>query len=325
MSGTSVARSASCGKDAEMNENTRKITINGNATINIERAEATPDEQSIGQIVNHDEDVLVDNKTTFRELLEVLRGCPEAIDAEKIEQECKEEDARLVRLKENLGEDYEGDGEADTDIFKKEKRRPGAVQLWDNYHRVAAFTGGDSGKLEVYANGYAVYDNGDRRTVVWVPDCGSTTYYFGPLRDNEREYLKQKSDIGEDVLGPEPWYVALTIAGEDSIERNLIHPKTKASASALGTEDEDIKPDYRWRCGGHIETPEEALIRKENERERREALTERQKEVYDMYMQGLNQYQIGEKLGIAQNAVHYHIEGIKKKLKKNPEIFFTKY
>ena len=193
VSRTSVASGASCGKDAEMNENTNNITINGNVNISIEGAEAAPAAQNIGQVVNHDEDVLVDNKTTFRELLEVLRRCPEAVDAEKAERECKEEEERIARVMENLGEDYDEGGETDTDIFKKEKRRPGAVQLWNNYHRVAAFTIGENGKLDVYTNGYAVYDNGDRRTVIWVPDCGSTTYYFGPLRDNEREYLNQKS------------------------------------------------------------------------------------------------------------------------------------
>ena len=290
-----------------------EIAINGNVIVNENIKD--PECQPVEQIVNHDEDVLVDNKTTFRELLEVLRGCPEAIDAEKTEQECKEEEARLTRLKENLGEDYDEAGEADTAIFKKERRRPGAAKLWNNYHRVAAFPVGENGKLDVYTNGYAVYDNGDRRTVVWVPDCGSTTYYFGPLRDNEREYLNQKSDVGEDVLGPEPWYVALTIAGEDSIERNLIHPKSKASASASEVEDDDIKADYSWRCGGHIETPEEALIRKENERERREALTEKQREAYVMYYEeGLNQYEIAEKLGISQQSVRERLNGALKKL-----------
>ena len=298
-----------------MNENTNNITINGNVNISIEGAEAASVSQDIGQVVNHDEDVLVDNKTTFRELLEVLRGCPEAIDAEKTERECKEEEERLARLMENLGEDYDEAGEADTDIFKKAKRRPGAVQLWNNYHRVAAFTIGENGKLDVYTNGYAVYDNGDRRTVIWVPDCGSTTYYFGPLRDNEREYLNQKSDVGEDVLGPEPWYVALTIAGEDSIERNLIHPKSKASASASDVEDDDIKPDYSWRCGGHIDTPEEAFIRKENAKERRAALTEKQREAYVLYYEeGLNQYEIADKLGISQQSVRDRLNGALKKL-----------
>ena len=283
-----------------------EITINGNLTINAgnieEAAEAVQDKTEL-PVVNHDEDVLIDNSTTFRGLLDTLRGCPEAVNAEKVEIERRRQEAEEAKKKASLGDLYgEYADDTEKEEFKREKRRPGAISLWNMYHRVASYEATGKGQIDVYANGYAVYDNGCRRTVIWVPDCGSTTYYFGPLRDNERDYLCQKSDIGEDILGPAPWYVALTIAGEDSIERNMIHPKSKASASAF-EEVDDIKPDYSWRCGGHIETPEEALMRKETERERRESFTERQKEVYALYMEGYTQTKIAETLGISQPAV----------------------
>ena len=308
-----------------MKENTG-ITINSNVTINIETA---GNAEAAQPIVNHDEDVLVASETSLFELLEVLRNCPDAVEAEKDEIECKEEEAKLARLKEVIGKDFDVNSDASENAgnqgegFSKGKRRPGPVQLWNNYHRVATCAIGTDGRIDVYTNGYAVYDNGDRRSVIWVPDCGSVTYYFGQLRDNEREYLKQKDEVGKDILGAAPWYIALTVAGEDSIERNLVHPKSQASASAFEAIEEGIRPDYSWRGGAHIETPEEALIRKENERERREALTGKQREVYDLYFnEGLTQRQIAEKLGISHRAVGFRLKGALEHFEKNPEKFF---
>lgn len=326
-----------------MNERTN-ITINGNVTINIESpADVTqPKNNSVPQdaadnaqtdqnepLINHDEDNLIDNETSFFGLLDVLRNCPEAIEAEKDEVERKQQEAEQERLKAILGEDYDLYAEQATDGnhkdgFKKADRRPGPVQLWKRFHRVAAKGIGTDGQLDVYTNGYAVYDNGDRRTVVWVPDCGSVTYYFNPLRDNEREYLKQKESIGEDVFGPLPWYHALTVAGEDSIERNLVHPKSAGTASASEESDEDVKPDYSWRPGGHIETPEEALLRKETREEMLAMLTEDQRTVVSMhYFEGFKQKEIAAQLGIDPTSVRDRLKCAKKKLGKNIEkIFF---
>lgn len=312
-----------------------EITINGNVTINggIEDARDTQAAQNETAkqetpAVNHDEDVLLDNSTSFFGLLDFLRTCPDAVNAEKDEAERKRQAAEQEKLKKVLGDDYADyveQTEANSrDDFKKEKRRPGAIQLWNNYHRIASKEIGEDGKLDVYTNGYAVYDNGNRRTVIWVPDCGSVTYYFTPLRDNEKQYLKQKDELGEDLFGPLPWFHALMVAGEDSIERNLEHPKSVGTTSeALEDEDYDVKPDYMWRGSAHIETPEEYVMRLERERERREALTEKQREVYEMYFnQGYTQQQIADILGIAQQSVQDRINLILKKLGNIEKYFF---
>lgn len=315
-----------------MNERTN-ITINGNVTINIESpADVTqPKNNSVPQdaadnaqtdqnepLINHDEDNLIDNETSFFGLLDVLRNCPEAIEAEKDEVERKIEDEKEARLKSLLGEDYEDS----RDEFKKADRRPGPVQLYNKYHRIAHKDMSNNAYCDVYENGYAVFDDGDRRTVVWVPDCGSITFYFTPLRENEKEYLKQKETVEEDVTGPAPWYVAVSVAGMDSITRNLEHPKSKGNSSASESDDEDVKPDYVWHCGGHVETPEEALIRKENEMERRAMLTSKQKEVYDLYNMGYTHEQIGSMLGIDRTAVTHRLKGVKKTFRENREKFF---
>ena len=46
---------------------------------------------------------------------------------------------------------------------------------------------------KVYANGYAVYDNGSGRTVVWLPDCTSFTYYFVKPKESEIGIVPENS------------------------------------------------------------------------------------------------------------------------------------
>jgi len=41
-----------------------------------------------------------------------------------------------------------------------------------------------------YSCGYAVYDNGSGRTVMWLPDCVSFTYYFDEATDAEKGIMK---------------------------------------------------------------------------------------------------------------------------------------
>ena len=317
-----------------------EITINGNVTINNGIADARTEEAQSNQnslneqttqtipFVNHDEDKLIDNETTFFGLLDILRGCPEAVDAEKSELEAKNQEAKQKKLKESLGDRYEdfvGENGAGRDEFKKEKRRPGAVQLWNNYHRIAALNIGEDGRLDVYTNGYAVYDNGDRRTVVWVPECGSTTYYFTPLRSNEMEYLTQKESLDEDVFGQLPWYHALMVAGEDSIERNLEHPKSVGTTSIADKPEEwEAREDYRWNCGAHFDSPEEAYLKKEAAEERRRALTEKQKKAYIMYYEeGMTMEKIAAIEGVDWTTIKERLRAARNIFKKDREKFFS--
>ena len=60
---------------------------------------------------------------------------------------------------------------------------------FSNPSLIARIKIGPDGVCEVYSNGYAIYDNGNRKTVVWVPDCGNATYYFGALKDKEKEVV----------------------------------------------------------------------------------------------------------------------------------------
>lgn len=76
------------------------------------------------------------------------------------------------------------------------------------------------GGCRVYENGYAVYSNGCGTTVLWLPDCCSFTYQFGELSDDEKHYMPQRNVIGAEILGEQPWYIAVTLRGDHQVERN---------------------------------------------------------------------------------------------------------
>ena len=302
---------------------TMEITINGNVTINNNETNNTQAQQEERKPLDRTNEVLISNETSFSDLIRILSDRPEALAASRIEAEEKEREAEEERKRKAYGDDY--DLLAGERTLEKADRRPGAVQLRLYEPMIARLEMSSGGCCEVFSNGYAVYDNGNRKTVIWVPDCGSVTYYFGPLKEKEKEYLKQKDEIGEDILGPAPWYNALIIAGEDSIERNLIHPKSVGTVGgASENEDSDTVPDYIWRGSSHIETPEEYVMRMERKREALELLTEDQKEAIILhFVEGYKQKDIAKMLGIDPTSVRDRIKCAKVKLGRNFEKIFS--
>ena len=267
----------------------------------------------------------ITERTTYSELLSILRSRPETIEAAEVEKAEREREAKETRMREIFREDYDDvikpDEETAVDMLVKAKRRPGAIQLRENVPCIARIDLG-GGSIEVFANGYSVYDNGDRKTVLWVPDCGSTTYFFGQLRENEKLYQDQKSEIGEDILGPAPWYNALVIAGENSIERNLEHPKSFGTRSD-GDEDEwEEKANYRWVSCTHFDSPEEALLKKEQAEQIKVqvnvALSKKQHDaVRAYYYDDLTQEEAADVLGISQSSFNERLSNAKTALEKN--------
>ena len=299
------------------------VTVSQNNGVQAEMA--ARDTRIERQPIDRSSEVLIPNETSFNGLIAILRGKPEAIEASLIEAEEKEREAKEAeeeRKRKAYGEDYElifGDKKTAKDnALEKADRRPGPAYLRKYEPMVAKIEFSDGGFCEVFANAYAVYDNGNRKCVVWVADCGSAIYYFGPLKEKEKEYLDQKKELGEDELGPLPWYNALVIAGEDRIEYNMTHPKSKGSASDTENPEEwENKENYRWSCGAHIDGPEEAYLKKEAAEERRQALSEKQREAYVLYYEeNYSQEEIAEKMGIAQQNVSKYLGNAIKKIKK---------
>ena len=88
----------------------------------------------------------------------------------------------------------------------------------------------------VYSNGYAVYDNGSGRTVVWVPACTSFTYYFDKMKESEKGgEIKETFELPEGLLESQPWPIAVTLIGDHRVEQNSMN----RTGSRTGTKDYD--------------------------------------------------------------------------------------
>ena len=269
-----------------------EIRINGNISINGKSncQNSSPAEEPIG---------LLDNETSLKELLAHL-------------QKCAGEDETLV----------------------KAKRCPGSQQLRNGHTLVAQITVGEA-SCEVYENGYGIFDNGDRKTVIWIPDCPKAARYYYPLTYDEQCKEKQRlrgentntegdrivvgTESGEDRLTEEqlagmPWYFAAVIAGENRIENNLEHPMSVGNRSDGYAE--DCGPSrYSWSCGARFQNPEDAIIEKEEKAERCASLSDKQREVYQLYyVDNFTQEEIAETLGITQQAVNDRLESARKKI-----------
>ncbi len=184
----------------------------------------------------------------------------------------------------------------------------------------------------VYANGYAVYDNGSGRTVVWVPACVSFTYFFDPMKESEKgDEIKQSIDLPEGFLESQPWNLAITLIGDHRVEQNSMN----RTGSRTGTKDYDsddngdkdgdaedaleksYQNEYNWREDQVGEDPETIYIRKETRREMLESMTPEQREVFLLYYKyGYKQKEIAKMLGIDRSSVRSRLDYAVKKVKK---------
>ena len=182
-----------------------------------------------------------------------------------------------------------------------------------------------------YSCGYAVYDNGSGRTVMWLPDCVSFTYYFDEATDAEKGIIPDKDTLPDGLLEMLPWVMAVTLIGEHRIEANSMN----RTGSRNGTKDYDSDDNgdkdgdaeaalektyekaYVWREDRIGESPETIFIRKETRREMLESMTDKQREVFTLYYyDGLKQREIAERLGISRDSVNDRLECALKKVKK---------
>ena len=54
-------------------------------------------------------------------------------------------------------------------------------------------------RCTVYSSGFAVYDNASGRTVIWLPDCVSFTYYFVKPKESEIGIAPEKENLPESL------------------------------------------------------------------------------------------------------------------------------
>ena len=183
----------------------------------------------------------------------------------------------------------------------------------------------------VYSNGFAVYDNGSGRTVIWLPDCTSFTYVFTRPKSSEDGKIPYKKQISDEMLESLSWFMAVMLIGDHRVENNLMNRKSSRKGAKdydaddygdkCGEAEEAVEEEYRdeffWNEGRFGENPLDALIRKERNAAMLAAMTDKQRKVFLLYYkEGYTQQQIADMLGIARTTVIHHLEGSVKKIKK---------
>ncbi len=188
-------------------------------------------------------------------------------------------------------------------------------------------------RCTVFANGYAIYDNGSGQTVLWVPDCVSFTYVFDPMKESEKGGdIKQSVTLPEGLLESQPWPIALTLVGDHRVERNCMNRRQGSrkgtkdyDASDYGDKDGDAenavedsyRKNYKWHEDQISESPETIIIRRETRREMLESMTEKQREVFILYFYyRYSQKEIAEMTGTTQQNVAKTIDYLLRKVKK---------
>ena len=295
----------------------KNITINGNTAVNATRSNLGADAStaSIGtkgtNEVNENKELTITENTTLGELLKLLNLG---------EKPC--ETPTPKKLRENAGKPV---------AFYPMSDYSGSTDLTDlndlSYSNTAALNIG----CIVYSNGFAVYDNGSGRTVLWLPDCTSFTYIFTRPKAAEEGKLPYKEQISDGTLESLSWFTAVMLIGDHRVETNLMNRKSSRKGSrAYDVDDcgdkcgkieaaiEDSYMDkFFWAEGRFGENPLDALIREERYNEMLEVLTDKQRTAFHLYYkEGYTQQQIAEMMGCVVSMVNKHLSVSLKKLNK---------
>ena len=273
------------------NTTTANITTNGNVTVNVTNSGS---ETTANTPLVTKESFSITENTTLGELLKLLNPGekPHEIPTPK-------------KLRENAG-------------------KPIA------FYPVPESASVENVECTVYSNGFAVYDNGSGRTVIWLPDCTSFTYVFTRPKASEDGKLPYKKHIPDEMLESLSWFMAVMLIGDHRVENNLMNRKSSRKGAKdydtddygdkCGEAEEAVEEEYRdeffWNEGRFGENPLDALIRKERDAAMLAAMTDKQREVFLLYYkEGYTQQQIADMLGIARTTVIHHLEGSVKKIK----------
>ena len=295
----------------------KNITINGNAAFNATRSNLGADASTaaIGtkgtNEVNETKELTITENTTLGELLRLLNLG---------EKPC--ETPTPKKLRENAGKPV---------AFYPMSDYSGSTDLTDlndlSYSNTAALNIG----CIVYSNGFAVYDNGSGRTVLWLPDCTSFTYVFTRPKAAEEGKLPYKEQISDETLESLSWFTAVMLIGDHRVESNILNRKSSRKGSRAydvddcgdkcGKIEAAIEDSYMekffWAEGRFGENPLDALIREERYNEMLEVLTDKQRTVFRLYYkEGYTQQQIAEMMGCVVSMVNKHLSVSLKKLNK---------
>ena len=274
------------------NNTTANITINGNVTVNVTNSGSETTAEA-SPITK--ESFNITENTTLGELLKLLNPGekPHEIPTPK-------------KLRENAG-------------------KPIA------FYPVPESASVENVECTVYSNGFAVYDNGSGRTVIWLPDCTSFTYVFTRPKASEDGKLPYKKHIPDEMLESLSWFMAVMLIGDHRVENNLMNRKSSRKGAKdydtddygdkCGEAEEAVEEEYRdeffWNEGRFGENPLDALIRKERNAAMLAAMTDKQRKVFLLYYkEAYTQQQIADMLGCVVSMVNKHLKASLKRIKK---------
>lgn len=207
-------------------------------------------------------------------------------------------------------------------------RTPTVKKLWAEKGEPIA----ETERIQVFANGFAVYQNDSGRTVIWVPSCTSFTYRFNPLKDTEIGFgIEETNTLPAEYLEKQSWVLAIMLIGEHRIESNMMNRTGSRSGTKISDEgkesgnyshdslDEEFNNQRYalWRENQIGESPEDIYLRKEKLDEALHKMTEKQREAFIMYHKyGYNQREIASFLRISQNAVKCRLKAADEHFRK---------
>lgn len=189
----------------------------------------------------------------------------------------------------------------------------------------------DMNGCTLFSNGFAIYQNVTGRTVVWLPYCKSFTYYFGKLRDSEKDTLTETYELPEGFLETQPWVIAVTLIGDHRVEANSMNrtgsrkDTTDYDSADNGDKDGDAEQAmadpyrraFNWYDGRMGENPQDAVERRETREEMLADMTDKQREVFVLYYRdGMTQEEIARMLGVSKMSVNERLRYALTKAKK---------
>lgn len=262
----------------------------------------------------HKKNVIINPNTTLSDAaahMQNMTRLPKT--ASKLPQDISLHDLLTI-----LGDVEKAETRPTSKALRERKLGDGSVE------QVAPLAEAMGGECKVFSNGYAVYTNGIGATVLWLQDCRTFTYQFDELNQKEKEYLPQRSEIGEDVMGSQPWFMAVMLCGDHQVVRNAMNRTGSRMDKNKSVSLDEIaeKEEVVWLPGCRFDNSESAYIRKETMQEQLTKLTDRQREVFVLYHQyGYSQRKIAEMLGISQQAVDCRLTGAESKVRMKSILF----
>lgn len=188
------------------------------------------------------------------------------------------------------------------------KKSPGTVYLRSCGNLVAAATKAGC-RMEVYDNGFAIYQTQDTAAVIRMEYVGRCWYEGDP----ELERGSETIDLSDTV-----WVVAVMMKGEDRLEKWRGERDADKLVSLLdaGMYDEETGEKSELEVDAGVDIEQEF----EEQEERKAAakcLSRRQSECAQMYYGlGMTQKEIAETLGFTQQNVDLALRGAKRNIRK---------